>query len=902
MQINGMKDAVGCISKPFVCSWRVEDAQGKHARSCTVEILCDEEIVYRRKGALNALGEELEFSPRPHEAYTVRVSVTDDAGDRGSGECVFIAGKENEPWRAKWIGMQAGDSFHPFFRKQFYIGKKPSRAQLCIAGLGLFVAFLNGKRVGDDRLAPFINDYESGIQCCVYEIADLLAENSENEFNVMLGNGWYKGRLGFDGQGQRTDREFQLIAELHFPKGEYPTIGSDTSWKYRKSCVQFSDIYDGEERDDTADLGEWRPACEREAQHALCSRYSLPLCEQERLPVQQLIVTPRGEHVLDFGQNFAGYVEINAPLARGQKVTLEFGEILQEGCFYRDNYRTARSRYVYTSDGQNKPIVPLFTFFGFRYVKVSGMDALKKENFTGIALYSKMRRTGYLETSDTRIDRLYENSVWGMLSNFLDMPTDCPQRDERLGWTGDAQVFAPTASFHMDTKAFYAKFLRDLGADAARHAGAVALFLPRMSPLTASVWGDSATLMPATLYEYFGDKVLLKEEYPLMKGWVDYIRSEDERRGARNLYDFGFQFGDWLALDGVSEQSSLGGTDEGFISSCYYHCSAQLVANAAKTLGYSAEAKEYAALSHRIKKAILREYFSPSGRLCVDTQTGHLIALRFGIWLDKDKLISGLLKRFERDGMRIKGGFVGATCMNCVLAEVGLSRLAYDFLFYDGFPSWLYAVDLGATTIWERWNSVLSDGKISGTGMNSLNHYAYGSVVEFLYRYAAGIRQTAPGFTRCIIAPLPDSRLRHLKCIYYSAAGKIVSEWYVQSDGKLSVHVEIPFGARARILLPYGGGEHEVKKGSYDYCYVPTRDLRVRFDGQTPFEFILKDKVARALVEKFAPDVLQDASLHTLTPERLKKRLATFGADSARIDALVEALRKLDIDLMKKEK
>lgn len=864
VKINGMRNPLGYRFGEPVCSWKVKDAKGKRQERVRIEVSADESFlhpVYEKEGKdLNSLAEPLDFALIPHTRYFCRVTVEDELGDRASSETVwFETAKVNEPWIGSWIGTETCDTFHPEFIKNFGVKGKVESARLYICGLGLFEAKINGKKAGDDLLAPFITDYRESVQYCTYDITQLLKE--ENECSVCLGNGWYKGRFGFTGDCGFFGKEFLLRAEIRiqYQDGTQETVGTDKSWRYRGSIFEETDIYDGEKQNYllwAASDNPWKTAVVKEISLPLTERYSLPLHVMEELPVREVIHTPAGETVLDFGQNFAGYVECRTDLPRGACMTLEFGEILQDGNFYHDNYRTARSTFTYVSDGVSRTVRPYFTFYGFRYVKVSGQDNTDAKLFTGRAVYSEMERTGYIETSDVKINRLFENTLWGMKSNFLDMPTDCPQRDERLGWTGDAQVFAWTAAYHMDTRAFYRKFLRDLRLDQLQNGGKVAVFLPNTyRGVTASVWGDIATFLPAMLYQYYGDETALKEDYPLMRDWVEYIHGEDRKRGTHNLYDFGFQFGDWLALDGATPQSNYGRTDNTYVASAYYYASVNYVAKTAKILGYEEDERIYRELAGHILEAMLAEFFTPSGRLAIDTQTGYLIALKFGIYRDRQKIIDGLRKRMEADCYRIKGGFVGATMMNTVLADHGMTDLAYDFLFFEGFPGWLYEINLGATTIWERWNSVLPDGKISGTSMNSLNHYAYGSVVEFLYKHAAGIQPAAPGFKRVCISPKPDGRFRFFNCTYESAAGTYVSNWMIKEDGMLAFHIEIPFGASARVELPdKDNGVFELEAGSYDFIYRPKRDYRKIFTEKTRLEYLLADPAARQILFEELPD------------------------------------------------
>ena len=883
VKINGLCNPVGYDFEIPLCSWKVQGIKGKKSLWTQISVALDEEfqqIVWDKKGNLNSYGEVLDFSLRPHTRYYFKVTVCSDLEEILQSEVnYFETAKREEPWQAKWIGVSEGDT-HPEFQKVFRTDKKIKSARLYICGLGIFEASINGNKVGNDLLAPFINDYEEHFQYCTYDITGLLKE--ENTISVLLGDGWYRGHFGL-GEPTHYDKPYALICELRitYVDGSVETISTDNDWSYRKSFTTLSDIYNGETQDYFGwQEKTWEQAVLIPSPGRLCERYSLPLHDMEKIPVKEVIHTPAGETVLDFGQNFAGHVVCHEQIQKGVTMTLEFGEILQKGNFYHDNYRNAESKFTYISDGVKREIRPRFTFFGFRYVKVSGLEHVDEALFEGCAIYSEMDQTGYIRTGNKKINQLFSNSLWGLKSNFLDMPTDCPQRDERLGWTGDAQVFCTTAGFHMDTRAFYHKFLRDLRSDQVRNHGGTAIYLPNAFPgLTAGIWSDIATFLPKMLYDYYGSRELLRQHYPLMKDWVDYVYRQDAARGQKNLYDFGFQFGDWLALDGSTEQSTFGRTDNGYICSLYYFASTKYVADAAKILELK-EAKEYENRAEAIRRAILQEYFTESGRLAIDTQTGYLAALKFGVYKDKNKVTDGLKSRIKKDLNRLKGGFVGATMMNSVLAENNMVQDAYDFLFYEGFPGWLYAVNLGATTIWERWNSVLPDGTISGTQMNSLNHYSYGSVVEFLYRYAAGIIPTEAGFRKVKIAPNPEIRLGHLECSYDSASGRYVSDWNIEQDGSLSFHIEVPFACEAEVLLPEREPEY-VTAGSYDFHITTKKDYRALYTALTPYERLFEDERAVAILKKYVPDVYestdrQDAEAMSKSLQDSKNRAALF--------------------------
>lgn len=906
LHINGLSCPLGFALPNLRCSWQIRDTLAKRPHSARVEVASDpafQHLLYcAESDGSDCTGFPLPVTLAPRTRYWLRVQVQADNGDTASAVTWFETGKMSEPWLGKWITPAEEDLFHPLFETRFTAGQAV-QARLYIAGLGLYAARLNGKDVGDEVLTPYYSDYHTECQVQTYDITALLQK--DNLFEVVLGNGWYKGRFGLGNRKENFGSRFQMIAELHilYLDGHEQVIASDTSWSYRGSDIAASDIYDGE----TLDRLLWAetPNPLRSAFHAsyqgqLTDRYSLPVREQETIPVQHVLYTPAGETVLDFGQNFAGYVAFSARFPRDEKIVLDFGEILQDGNFYNQNYRSAKSRFVYISDGRTEWVRPHFTFFGFRYVRVTGWPGtLDPQDFAGKALYSSMEQTGWIQTGHAGINRLFSNALWGQKSNSIDFPTDCPQRDERLGWSGDAQVFSETASYNMDTAAFYSKFLHDLRLEQRKLDGILPGMIPVFDPkgvIFSSVWGDLATILPSVLYEHFGDKAALARDYPMMRDWVNRIDREDAARGRQYLYNFGDQLGDWLALDGRTAQSSAGGTDPYFIASCYYAHSAQLTARAAAVLGYQADAERYQLLEQQIRSAILEEYFAPSGRLCIDTQTAYVVALAFGIWRDREVLIRDLRARLYQDNFKLTGGFVGAPLLCHVLAENGMAEEAWYFLLQRDYPGWMHCIDLGATTIWERWNSVLDDGHLSGTIMNSLNHYAYGAVVDFLYRDAAGLRPLAAGFARAEIAPCPDPRVGFLDLQYRCPYGVYRCRWEICSDGSLQVLVEVPFGCTARLSLP----DHpqaqplELTAGSYSYHYQPLHSPWA-FGRHTPFKELMDRPDALEALGAVSPRLKRH--LEAKDPEFLNETIATLknlppymGFTDTVLDQLAQAL------------
>lgn len=908
VRINGIKNPVGFSYPTVKCSWKVTEAKSKRQINAKIVVAKDvnfSEIVYEKEGReLSSIGEVLEISLKPRTRYYVSVEVNGEEEETAkSAVAYFETGKMNEEWKADFIGMQAEDAYHPIFYKSFASEKCVQSARIYVTGLGLYEAYLNGQKIGEDYLAPFCNDYREGIQYQTYDVTEMLSE--ENCFEIMMGNGWYKGRLGYDGDVAYYGNRFWAIAELHiiYEDGTSEVIKTDDSWMYRGSDIEMSDIYDGEcynrmlwdgkenpaksvlalTEEACAKLREQGKATGKEVRlpekRLLMERYSLPVIVKQELAVKEVIHTPAGETVLDMGQNFTGYMEFTAELPKGTKVVLDFGEILQQGNFYNENYRSAKAQFIYVSKGVCEVVRPHFTFYGFRYVRVSGWQGeFDASAFVGKVVYSDLSTTSRFDSSSKLLNQLASNCMWGQRSNFLDMPTDCPQRDERLGWTGDAQVFAPTACYNMDTRAFYRKFLYDLHLDQVQHDGIVANYIPNISrtPSGSSVWGDVATFLPMALYQHYGDKEELANYYPMMKDWVDAIIRQDKEHGEGHLWNFGFHFGDWLAQDGVTSQSMKGGTDDYFIASVYYYASVLKVAKAAGIIGKQSEMEEYRSKAEKIYQAILDEYFSPNGRLTIDTQTGYLISLKFGVYVQKERVLEGLRTRLKKDCFKIKGGFVGATMLCQVLAENGMEDTAYHILFQEGFPGWMHCIHLGATTIWERWNSVLDDGSISGTGMNSLNHYSYGSVMEYVYRYIAGIRETEPGFTSVCFAPQLNAKLQYVNYAYDSVSGTYVSNWRINEDGTVTVHMEVPFNCTATVVLPGTNGEEvRLEAGVFEHTYQPKWDYRKLYSMDSRLEEFEKDARAMEILEKELPIAYglvmsQDAENLSLSLEELQ--------------------------------
>ena len=867
VRVNGISKPEGFLMDRIRISWKVKGSISNKATESGIKLTGpDGNVLYEKTGRLDNTGECLDIELKARSKYIVSVFVKGNQGDYAKAGTSFITGKNKEPWQAYWIGKQAGDTRFPVFTKRFKTGRGLAEAFLHICGLGLFEVYIDGKKTGDEFLTPLLSEYNTEQQAMTYLVKEQLDTGREwHEISVYLGEGWYMGRFGGTEGNRVFGSEMSLIAELHliYEDGHNDVIITDGSWEYKGSDIELSNIYDGEDlnrllwenRENTV----YKARILEKSRETIIDRTSLPVKAEEILNVVSVIHTKAGETVLDFGQNHSGMVQFESSLPKGAVITIDHGEVLQNGNFYNDNYRSARARFVYTSDGRKETVRSHFTFYGFRYARVAGWPGeLDPAAFKSLVLYSDISWTGSFSCNNEKINRLYKNTCWGQKSNFIDMPTDCPQRDERLGWTGDAEVFAHTANLHSNAKVFYEKFLRDLRYYQLKENGAIPSSVPPIGgmSLPAAVWGDAATIIPMELYHVYGDKDMLRKFYPMMKDWIEYIHREDcNGRQPHYLYDFGFQWGDWLALDGSSDQAGKGGTEDTYIASVYYYNSIMLTLEAAGVLGEEDDIKKYKERSQKVKEAILNEYFSPAGRLCIDTQAAYVISLYFGIYRNEMYIKKYFEKRLAKDNHKIKCGFVGAPLLCEVLGKHGMQNEAYKILLNEEFPGWLYEVNLGATTIWERWNSLLPDGTISGTDMNSLNHYSYGSIASFLYTGVAGIRRGSVAYRSVIFEPLIDISFNHVEASYESVSGRYSIMWEFTEDYKVHIKTEVPFGCSAVLKLPrYSGKIIKLSAGEYEYTYEPVPPFAGKnFYNMTAAELLEHPSCAGYIAENAYP-------------------------------------------------
>ena len=889
-KVNHMTNPMGFFMDGVSFSWKVDEARGKAQKAARVRVAADEkmqEILFDSgmDEQADSLAYPVELALEPRTRYFWQVTVLSDAGEEADSEVQwFETSKMSEEWTGKWLTCDSTEKRHPIFSKEIAPAKEMAKARLYVTGLGLYEAYIDGKKVGDEYLTPYSNNYNRWVQYQTYDITDQIAGGGK--LSILLGNGWYKGRFGFSAFEDKGyyGNEWKVIADvvLTYTDGTEEVIGTDESWTVTRSRIMFSNLYDGEQIDATApELPAEEPTVCDAPKGRLEARRSLPVVAHEHIKPVELIHTPAGEQVFDMGQNFAGIFTFRVKEPAGTKIHIQTGEVLQKGNFYNENLRSAKSEYIYISDGNETVIRPHFTYYGYRYVKVEGVSDLKIEDFTGLALYSDIEMGGDVETGHDLVNQLVSNVRWGMKGNFIDVPTDCPQRDERMGWTGDTQVFSPTATFLADTYAFYSKYLHDMYTEQMDLDGMVPDVVPSAGVhSTACVWGDSSCIIPWNMYQFYGDKKILEDQYDSMRNWVDYIsRVDGDNHGWRSV----FHYGDWLALDNPSGKTDevMGGTDEGYIANVYYAASAGIVAKAARVLGYEADAKTYQALCDEQFEEVKKEYFSQTGRCCIKTQTALILALKYHLSENEELTKKTLRLLFQISGDKLKTGFTGMPLMCPVLSENGMNDLAYTLLLNEDYPGWLHEVKLGATTVWERWNSLDENGDISSTGMNSLNHYAYGSILEWVFRYVTGFRvsEEHPGSRHLLIAPTLNWKLKRAKGSYHSAAGTYETSWELADPSHVTVKVTVPFGCTAEIVLPLVSqetladqsnplfadvrdGKCFVGAGTYEVSYETTKPAKKMYSTYTPIqELVNNPEIVSAMGEQLHLDQIPGQAL-----------------------------------------
>lgn len=733
---------------------------------------------------------------------------------------------EESDWSARFVSpLSLGglDDGAPIVFTGFRLDEAPRAARLYVTAHGVYEPMLNGQRVGEDVFAPGWTPYASRLRFQSYDVTDHV-RTGENTLAALIGNGWYRGQLTWTGNRSSYGDRLALLAqlELDFADGSRRIIATDADWRASPSGILFDDFYDGERRDlrlsNLPDVARSEPVDVLDASLSrLVARRGPAVRETGRVKPTATLTSPSGRHIVDFGQNLVGWVELVVRGSAGNEVVVRHAEVLEHGELAMVPLRTAKATCAYLLAGEGaETLRPTFTFSGFRYIDVAGVDPEAIESITAIVLGTDLERTGWLTTSDARLNRLHENAVWSTRGNFVDLPTDCPQRDERLGWTGDIQVFGPTADFLFDTSGFLAGWLEDLAAEQLDD-GTVPFVIPNILPdedQVATGWGDAAVIVPAELYRSFADEGMLRRQYPSMQAWVAKIESLAD---ADLVWNAGQQFGDWLDPTSPPEDPAAAKADRAVVATAYFARSTKLLAEAAGVLGFAADAERYARLADGIAAGFQRRFVDADGRVFSDCQTVYALALCGDLISDpttREGAGRRLAELVSDAGFRVATGFLGTPLILDALVLAGRTDYAYRMLLQTEVPSWLYAVTMGATTIWERWDSMLPDGSVNAGSMTSFNHYAYGAVADWMHRVIGGIAALTPAYRTFEVRPLVTRDLEHASARHISPYGEIAVSWR-REDAAVRLEVTVPYGTEASVWVPgrpapqlVGPGEH----------------------------------------------------------------------------------------------
>jgi alpha-L-rhamnosidase len=732
-------------------------------------------------------------------------------------------------WKAKWIEME-GDTLRyspsPHFRKEFPISKTITGARVYVTSHGLYELHINGKKVGDQVLTPGWTSYGKRLQYQVYDVTTQLLKGN-NAIGAVLGDGWYKGSLASwsENSWAKYGKQLGLLLQLKitYSDGTESLICTDETWKSSNDgAIRMNGLYDGEIYDATKKLTGWNLSGynDKNWQKVIVGNYQnnniiasegFPVRKIEEIKPVRIFHTPKGRLIVDMGQNMVGWMRLKVNGIKGTVVTLRHAEVLDKyGEFYTTNLRSAKCELSYTLAGTGEEVYePRFTFMGFRYVEVTGYPGeLKAENMIGIVVHSDMAVTGSYESSNPLLNQLQHNIQWGQKGNFVDVPTDCPQRDERLGWSGDAQAFCRTASFNMDVSAFFSKWLKDVSADQ-RPGGEVPDVIPDILNKQGTTtiqpsagWGDVAVIAPWTMYLIYGDKRFLETQYKGMKAWVEYIR---QKAGDSYIWKGGSKYGDWLFYHPPvnNHREPDGFTEHDFIATAFFAYSASILSKTAGVLGKTDDEMFYSELFKKIKEVFINEYVTNSGRVGTNSQTSYVLALMFDLLPPNLRENSArlLVEDIKDRKNHLSTGFLGTPYICHVLSDNDFTEVAYDLLLQETYPSWLYPVKMGATTIWERWDGQKTDSTFQDAGMNSFNHYAYGAIGDWMYRVSAGIETKDPGYRKFVIQPHPTKKLTYSRASFESSYGTIASGWE-RKGASIIIRIRIPANTEATIILP----------------------------------------------------------------------------------------------------
>lgn len=776
------------------------------------------DIVQKQPGAFTVGNETLGSDPAPHEVKELRLNYTINGEER--------AGVYDEKKVVSLLPVQHVAESVGVLRRSFPVNKAVARARVYVTARGLFELELNGEKVGSDHFANGWTSYAKRLDTLTYDVTRQLRQG-DNTIQALLGKGWYAGRIGYDSRkpnGRYGEiPELLLQLEVTYQDGSSDIIPSDEKWEgSHAGPIVSSSLYDGEDYDARKVITDWKPVVTEAdlGKEQLTPKPFAPVREKETLAVQAITEPVPGHFIFDLGQNMVGWARIKLPVAKDQTIQIRFAEmLLADGTPYTANYRSAKSTDSYTA-ATNGIIEwqPHFTFHGFRYVELSGLPAgvhPQKDWVTGVVLHSDLTRIGKFESSHAKLNQLQSNITWGWRGNSLDIPTDCPQRDERLGWTGDAQAFCPTAMLNYDCLAFFKSWLGSLRDDQLPD-GRIPDVVPEIVGSTGSPgWMEAATIIPWEVYVRTGDWRVLADNFDMMEKLVGWYRKES----VNGITDKIQGYGDWLQ---PYTENMKGDTPFAFLGTAFYAHDAQILADAARVLKRDADATRYAEEAAAVRQAFQKQYFDAEGKLqnAPETQTAYVLALAFNLVPAeaREKAGANLARLVGEAGDHLRTGFLGTPYLAKVLDDTGHGDLAYKLLFQETYPSWFYPINQGATTMWERWNSYTKDKGFGPVSMNSFNHYAYGAIGQWMMERVAGLTvdPANPGFKHFFVRPLIGMQLDSARAELDTPYGKASSAW-TKKSGKVAMDIVVPPNTTATIAFPGNRAPETVAAGTYHY-------------------------------------------------------------------------------------
>ena len=901
-QIEYQKNPIALTVKRPRFSWKIETNQPNTVqKSYMLLVKCGEQLVWDSGTVFSDQSVLIPYDGVNLEAetrYEVLLKVEDNYGNISQEAAWFETGiLKAEDFQAKMIthDFPPTETACPVFYRKMSFSKKIQKARIYATAHGVYELYLNGQRIGKDCMAPGWTSYHHRLQYQCYDITEQIKE--DNLLEIPVGNGWYKGILGFDCKPDRYGNKVEVFAEIHiwYEDGQKEVIATDENWHVRTGKIRYSEIYMGETIDtDQPEIVEGKVLEVPFDKELLTFQECEPVRITQRLLAKKLWKDPKGNLLVDFGQNITGLVEVKIKGEKGQKIRIRHAEVLdKDGVFYPDTLRTAISHDTYILNGEEQVLMPHFTFHGFRYIAIDGIEDPKPEMFTACAMHSDMAKTGEFHCSNEKVNQLQSNISWGLRDNFFDIPTDCPQRDERLGWMGDAQIFSWTAAFNRNTARFFTKWMRDISAESSLEKGVPHVVPDLIGNYSSAAWSDAAVIIPWVVYQTYGDMRILEESWKCMHEWVDYIQDKTNENG---LWMSGYQYGDWLALDREEGDSSVGATDIYFVANAYYLYVTNLVQQTAAALGKKKDADYYQTLYERTLKSFQAEYFTSRGRIVSETQTGCVLALYFHLAKEKDRssILKALSANIENHKNHLTTGFVGTPYLCHALSENGAHDIASMLFMKEDYPSWLYAVNMGATTVWEKWNGIYPDGSMPHPGLNSMNHYANGSIGDWIYRKIAGINQLEPGYHRFYVKPMFVRGMEEAEASLETPYGKIRSYWSCKNY-QIQIKVTVPANTTAILYLPEKNEPIEVGSGEYCYEYETKTSLKaLKFSMDSTLGDILKEPLGFEMMKQMVPELINNPMIEYAKKMTLAEGISTSPEIRTVYEAVINALNKQD--------